>query len=139
MSENQQQQKASGFGKSIAKTADHIVGDLFLGTVGQVGYHLAQVPVVGTGLRYVGENIADGYNAAEERARKRKMANALVEIAGKAGGVMPNAEMLAQMAPNFQVSQETLDEIRGMAEEALKRKSKPTTSGEGFPAPAVAG
>ena len=54
---NDSRKQERGFSSSLALTADHIVGDIVLGTVGQLGFHLGKVPGIGTAGAYVRDNV----------------------------------------------------------------------------------
>lgn len=126
---------SKNFIESVKSGADHVVGDLFLGTIGQIGFHAAQLPVVGTGLRYVGENVADGYNEAKERAQIKKGAAALVSLTRQAGKDL-NEVTIRNVAKEMGISEEQIEKMRQIAESQM-RPARPGT--QPFPAPAIAG
>lgn len=122
--------------EGFAKTVDHIVGDLVLGTIGRVAYHTAQIPVVGDGLKYVGENIKDGYTAAGEAALRKKLASAVVKLA-RDTGKPASAETIRAMAKEYGVSEASLDDVKKIVEREMAPKE--TKAQGAFPTPASAG
>lgn len=122
--------------EGFAKTADHIVGDLVLGTIGRVAFHVAQIPVVGEGLKYVGENVKDGYEAASEAGLRKKLANAVVKIARETGKPV-GSETIRSMAREYGVSDASLEDVRKIVEREMAPKKEKAQGA--FPTPASAG
>lgn len=121
------------FSQSLGGAADHVVGDIILGSVGRAGFHLNKVPGVGHTGRYIGQNIRDGYNAAERSEHKRNAIKSIRALQEKAG-VGFTSEQIRVMATKIGVHEEDLDDVQKAALEAAKRLGKSATlpQPEGF-------
>jgi hypothetical protein len=118
--------------EGLARAADHIVGDIVLGTLGRVAFHIGQVPVVGNACHYVGENVRDGYRAAEASSLRKRLAAAIVDATTKAGKPL-SSDTLRSMAIDFGVPESSLDEVKRLVEQTYQKKDA-----KAFPTPAAA-
>lgn len=105
---------------TVADGADKVVGDIILGGIGQGAYHLARVPGVGAAMRYVGENVGDGWNKAADAHQKRVAVRLVQKIA--AAKERPSAEKIREMCVEAGISAENLSKVEKACEMALTAK-----------------
>ena len=119
----------------VGGVADHIVGDLVLGSVGRMGRHLNDIPGVGHTGRYIGANIADGYRAEDLAIRTRKLVKEFVEK-GREGKLAIPSDTLRGALLKEGVSEEHLDAIMAQANKKAfgSKESEAEEAGPAAPA-----
>lgn len=120
----------------FAKQADWLVGDIVLGTLGRAGYHIVKMPMVGTALKYVGENIRDGYISAHEADLRKRLANAIVDLSTRTGKPV-SSETIRQMAMEFEVAESAIDDVKKLVEIKTGQKNGSSEKKTPFPVPQV--
>lgn len=121
------------FTESLANGADHVVGDILLGGIGRLGYHMGKLPVVGTVGAYVRDNVSDGFQAAARSELVSKALKGIREIQDKMKGVRLTAEQVKCMAVEAGVHPDDLEKVR---EAALKEvEEKPAQAVPALPKP----
>lgn len=120
---------------TIANVADRIVGDIILGGIGRVAYHAQKVPGLGHAMRYVGENVRDGYVAAQTADYVRKAVSAIREVQAQTGLTL-TCDQMRMLAREAGVREEDLDRVLQAAEEAANGG---VSNPAGFGTTAVAG
>lgn len=129
---------SKSFGQKVGNTADVIVGDIILGSIGRAGYHVGKIPGVAKAGAYVKENISDGYHAAELAEKKRKALASLQRITRE--GVAMSPATLRQIAEQNGLDSKALDGLMEMARKAAGKGAEIPHPGDGtYHAPAAAG
>lgn len=127
-----------GLGSKVGHTADVIVGDIVLGSIGRAAFHVGKIPGVKAAGAYVRDNVKDGYVAAEVAEKKRKALAALVRIQKE--GVAMSPETLACIARDNGLDPKALAEIAAIATKKALSDSRIPVPGDGtYSAPATAG
>lgn len=112
---------------SIASVADKIVGDIVLGGIGRVAYHVGKIPGVKPVAAYIGDNIRDGYNAAESADLCRKAVAAIRQIQSDTGLTL-TVEQMRCLARDAGVTDSDLDKVVDAAYEAANGSPAPGVS-----------
>jgi hypothetical protein len=118
MSENEKKGVMAGVGGA----ADHVVGDLLLGSLGRAGYHLSKVKPIADAGRYVKENVQDGFAAAELADFSRNMVKEIVQKTRSGESGLSPADFRATLERQG-VAPEVLDDILERAEKAVSGKN----------------
>jgi len=116
---SEQKKKSSMLG-SIGQGADVVVGDVLLGGIGQGAHYLARVPGVSNAMQYVGENVRDGWNKADERHQKGIAVRLVQTIAADKN--TPSADEIRTMCVEAGVSDANLDAVAKAASIAIEGK-----------------
>jgi len=126
-----------GFGSKVGHTADVIVGDIVLGSIGRAAFHIGKIPGVKAAGAYVRDNVRDGYNSAECAEKKRKALAAISRIIKE--GVALSPVILAGIAQENGLDPKALQEIAEMATKKAFSDSRIPVPGDGtYAAPAGA-
>ena len=132
-----EQSENKGMMAGVGNAADHVVGDLFLGGIGRLGFQLSKVePVRKTGA-YVRDNIKDGFEAGKQSDFERRMAK---EIASKtrSSEIKMKPQDFRKILERQGVPADALDRILAKAEARFKGEVVDEQDEEVAPAPAIA-
>jgi len=120
---------SKSFGQKVGTTADLIVGDMILGSIGRAGYHVGKIPGVAKAGAYVRDNVVDGYRAAELAEKKRKALAALQRITRE--GVAMSPATLYQIGEQNGLDPKALDGLLEMARKAGGKGAEIPHPGDG--------
>lgn len=119
--------------EGFAKLADKIVGDYVFGTIGYAAFHVGQIPGVKATGAYIGENIADGYNEAEQAKLRRAMASEVVKISKDLGSEL-TADQIRLKAEKYGIKGEDLDKVKALVANEFAPKQQKNFPTPGIPA-----
>ena len=144
MSEEQKKSMLAGIGGA----ADKVMGDIVLGGIGQGAFLVHQIPGVKQATTYIGENIADGWNAAEARQQKGVALRLVQELVTRKD--VPDQDEIRKACVKAGINEDNLDEVAKAAHMAVSGKaaamaslqktdSKPQETTASVPLPQVTG
>lgn len=118
MSEEQKKSAMS----HIAGGADKVVGDIVLGGIGQGAFLVHEIPGVKSAMNYVGENIADGWNAAEKRQQKGAAMRLIQSLVARTD--TPTVDEIEKACKEAGVSDANLAHVKQQALMAVQAKDQ---------------
>ena len=125
------------FGKTVANVADQLVGNAILGSIGRAAFHVAKVPGVQKAGAYIGENVHDGWKAADLAEKKRKALKSLRAVV--ASGTRMSPETLAAICKENGLEQKDLLDLAQRARTAAGKGAEVSVPGDGtYAAPETA-
>ncbi len=129
MSESEKKSEKPGVLASIGKGADKVAGDIVLGGIGQGAFYLHQIPGVKQATRYIGENVRDGWNAADARHQKGIALRLIQDLVSRKE--TPTADEIHEACVKAGVSEANLAEVKKAAHIAVAGKAAAMTAVKG--------
>lgn len=111
---------SNGMLANVGGAADRVFGDIVLGGIGQGAFYMHQIPGVKQATTYIGENIADGWNAAEERQQKGIALRLIQDLVSRKETLAP--EDIREAAVDAGVTPANLDHVLKAAQMAVAGK-----------------
>lgn len=121
--------------EGFAKLADKFIGDYVLGTVGAAAFHIGQIPGVKATGAYIGENIAEGYNEAEQAKLRKALATEVVKISKSLGSEL-TPEQIRVKAEAFGIKGSDLDKFKDVLAKEFAQPAKKNEQ-KNFPTPGI--
>jgi len=106
----------------ISGAADKVVGDIVLGGIGQGAFLIHEIPGVKSAMNYVGENVADGWNAAEKRSQKGAALRLIQSLVTRTD--TPSEQEIHKACVEAGISEANLAHVKQQALQAVQAKAQ---------------